>query len=223
MDGDQLSPSEAIRGQPDDGDSSATASPRKPRRVLTGMTAIAVLPALALGMIVLHEIGHTMVAWAFGDQQATFVIYQRSDASSCFGCNLYHSNHLSSAANAVVNLGGVGATGLAGLAAAVLMRVRRRPRVLPRWLLLEIVVLTWAGDLVFQVIQAATTNIPAREPVGWGIGYVDFDAAVSFASQATAWPHLALVTTGLATVVAWTLVLGVITWRSWISSAQIRT
>ncbi len=195
---------------------------RNLRRVLSALTATALLPVLALGMIVWHEIGHTLVAWALGDRTATFVVYQRTATGSCFGCNFYHSELLSPAANAAVNLGGVAATALAGLLATLVMGWHRRPRLLPRWLLLEVVLLTWAGDLLFQILQAATAPIPAREPVGWGVGYVDLAAAVSFASQASGWPHVVFVIAGAAIAVSWSVVLGWLTWRSWLRSRSQR-
>lgn len=181
------------------------------------VAAVALLPVLALGMIAWHEFGHTIAAWALGDHSATFLLHQRG-GSGCFGCNLYHSDHLGPFANAAVSLSGVVATALAGLLASLVIGWCRRPRWLPRWLLLEIVLFTWAGDLLFQIVQAAVGTIPVREPIGWGLGYVDFDAAVSFASQGTGWSHLAVAVVGVVAAFAWSALLGVLSWRAWQAS-----
>ena len=61
---------------------------------------------------------------------------------------------------------------------------------LPRWLLAEVIVICYGGDLVWQFVQAVQLPVPAREPVGWGRGYVDLNAATSFGSQATGWWQL---------------------------------
>lgn len=207
-------PTNVARVRPEDAPAGG-AHPGNRRRAKSALVAIALLPVLTLGMIIWHEIGHTVVAWALGDHTATFVIYHRSPTGSCFGCNLYHSNNLGPAANTAVHLGGVAATALAALLAALVMGWSRRPRWLRPWLLLEVVLLTWAGDLLIQIIQASMGAIPAREPVGWGLGYVDFSAAVSFASQATGWPHYAFAIAGIVAALAWSATLGALTWRSW--------
>jgi hypothetical protein len=41
---------------------------------------------------------------------------------------------------------------------------------LPRWLLAEVIVICYGGDLVWQFVQAVQLPVPAREPVGWGPG-----------------------------------------------------
>jgi hypothetical protein len=164
------------------------------RRVLLVLLMIACIPAITLAMIIVHEVGHTLVARALGDGRATFTLY----SSHCIGCNLYDSQRLSPMANVAVSLGGVLFTGLATVAALGTLCWRRRPSWLPRWLLIELAGVCFIGDFLWQIVQAALLPVPVREPVGWGLGYTDLNAAVSFFSQATGWSHAAAAGLGIA-------------------------
>lgn len=60
-------------------------------------------------------------------------------------------------------------------------------------------VICYAGDSVWQIVQALQQlPVPAREPVGWGAGYTDLVAAVSFCSQATGRSHGTVASIGAA-------------------------
>jgi hypothetical protein len=170
------------------------------RRVLLVLLIIVCVPASTLVMIIVHEVGHTVVARVLGDSRATFTLY----SSHCIGCNLYDSQRLSPMANVAVSLGGVLFTGLTTVATLGAACWRRRPRWLPLWLLIELAAVCFVGDFLWQIVQAALLPVPAREPVGWGLGYTDLNAGVSFFSQATGWSHAAAAGLGVALAVLYT-------------------
>ncbi|HEY0717686.1 MAG TPA: hypothetical protein VGD68_08730 [Streptosporangiaceae bacterium] len=64
--------------------------------------------------------------------------------------------------------------------------------------------------------------MPSREPVGWAIGYTDFDAAASFASQATGWSHREVAIIGLAAGVLYSAALGAVLLRAWVPARSCR-
>jgi hypothetical protein len=199
----------------------AMARRRHRRRSLhPGLTVLAVViaaPLIAVAMIVVHEIGHTLGAWVMGDGHAYFIVYRRAVApngsvDTCVGCNMYDSAHMGPLANTFVSLAGVGATAALTWVAILLLRADRSP--LPRWLLVEVALICWLGDAIWQVVQALPLGVPAREPVGVGLGYTDFSAAGSFFAQATGWSRGLVEALGLgaaaiyvavtlAAVVAW--------------------
>ncbi|MGO9501791.1 MAG: hypothetical protein ACLPUO_09475 [Streptosporangiaceae bacterium] len=83
-------------------------------------------------------------------------------------------------------------------------------------LLLEIVVICYLGDLVWQIVQALQQlPVPAREPVGRGLGYTDFGAAVSFCSEATGWSHGLLAAVGLTIAAVYSAALAAAVWWAW--------
>jgi len=100
----------------------------------------------------IHEIGHTVFARFFGDNQATYSLYRlQSDGSlACIGCNAYNETALSWAGNVVVTLGGVIFS--QGLALLALWYGRRR-KVQRCWHFCKILVVMCAFDAVFQVLQ----------------------------------------------------------------------
>jgi hypothetical protein len=164
------------------------------RRVLLALLMIVCVAVITLVMIIVHEVGHTVVARVLGDGRATFTLY----SSHCIGCNLYDSQRLSPMANVAVSLGGVLFTGLVTVAALGTLCWSRRPSWLPRWLLIEVAAVCFVGDFLWQIVQAALLPVPAREPVGWGLGYTDLNAAVSFFSQATGCSHAVAAGIGIA-------------------------
>ncbi len=170
--------------------------------MLTCCVVLAV-PVVTAIMVLTHEVGHTVVARLLGDGRATFRIY----GHDCIGCNLYDSQRLSPWSNVAVSLGGLWGTMLLTVLGVIALAWRRRPRWLPRWLLFEVIVICFAGDFVWQFIQAAEIPVPAREPVGWGLGYTDLNAATSFASQASGWSHDAVAAVGIAFGCAYSLAL----------------
>ncbi len=134
-------------------------------RRIGAMTALITLCALvlALVMIIVHEAGHTLVSRLLGDSCATFVVY----GHSCFGCNLYDSQRMTPVQNVAVNLGGVLFTMLLRAASLLVLAWRRRPR----WLLAEVAIICFAGDLIWQFVQALQSlPVPAREPANYRAG-----------------------------------------------------
>jgi hypothetical protein len=79
--------------------------------------------------------------------------------------------------------------------------------VAPRWLLAEVIVICYGGDLVWQLVQAVQLPVPAREPVGWGLGYTDLNAATSFGSQATGWSHGVVAAIGFGAAALYTVAM----------------
>jgi hypothetical protein len=150
---------------------------------LVGRTVILVV-LFTLFMVNFHEIGHTLVARAVGDPSAHYVLVQATKTSSCLGCNLYDSASLGDVANIVVNFGGVLFTQLLCWTAIVLMAVGNR-RIFPSWVLWTVIVITWLGDLVFQLVQGLTAAVPASLPRGPNMSYTDFTAIAWFARHAT--------------------------------------
>jgi hypothetical protein len=180
------------------------------RRVLLVLLMIVCVAVITLVMIIVHEVGHTVVARVLGDGRATFTLY----SSHCIGCNLYDSQRLSPMANVAVSLGGVLFTGLVTVAALGTLCWSRRPSWLPRWLLIEVAAVCFVGDFLWQIVQAALLPVPAREPVGWGLGYTDLNAAVSFFSQATGWSHAVAAGIGIAAGVLYTVAVAALARRA---------
>lgn len=185
---------------------------RARRAVLVTCLAVLCVPFVTILMVVTHEIGHTVVARLLGDGRATFTVY----SPGCIGCNLYDSQRLTPWGNVAVSLGGVWGTMLLSTVAVAVLAWRGRPRSVPRWLLAEVIVICFAGDLVWQFVQAVQQlPVPAREPVGWGLGYTDFDAATSFGSQATGWSHHTVAVIGFSTAALYTIALAIALRWAW--------
>ena len=181
---------------------------------IMGLAALIALcaPVITVVMITVHEIGHTVVARLLGDGRATFILV----GNSCIGCNLYDSARQSPWGNVAVNLGGLLFTAALTLAAVAVLGWHRRPRWLPRWLACEIIAICFLGDFIMQIVQALQQlPVPAREPLGWGIGYTDLDAAVSFGSQATGLSHGVVATIGMTVAVLYTAALIALFARAW--------
>lgn len=171
------------------------------RRTRLPPAAVAALPLLTVAMIVWHECGHTVVAWLVGDPSARFHLVLHTARQSCIGCNRYDSAALDPVRNAVVNAAGVLATQLLAWGAVAAWPSRRRQG-WQRWLLAEILFVTVAGDLIFQVVQGFLAGVPAREPVGRLASYSDASAVVSFLSQASGRSHALVAGIALSLVAA---------------------
>jgi hypothetical protein len=182
------------------------------RRVVVVCLVLVCAPVVTVVMVITHEVGHTVVARLLGESQATF----RLVGHDCYGCNLYNSAQLSPWGNVAVSLGGVWGTMFLTVVAVGVLAWRRRPRWLPRWLLAEVIVICFAGDLVWQFVQALQQlPVPAREPVGWGLGYTDLDAATSFGSQATGWSHGTVAAIGFSVAALYSVALAVAVRWAW--------
>jgi len=135
-------------------------------------------------MINFHEIGHTVFARLLGDDSAHYVFYQADGRSSCLGCNLYDSSRLADIPNVLVNLGGVIFTQLLCWIAIFLLAGGERAG-LKRWMLLTAIVITWFGDVVVQLVQGLTANVPQVLPRRAEITYTDYQAVVWFIRDQT--------------------------------------
>jgi hypothetical protein len=140
--------------------------------------------AFTFVMINWHEIGHTVVARALGDSSAHYVLYSATATSSCVGCNVYDSAQLSDSANIIVNFGGVLFTQILALVAILLM-ASAPSRFVPSGMLWTVIVVTWLGDLIFQVAQGLATAVPVSLPRGPEMSYTDFTAIMWFAHDMT--------------------------------------
>jgi hypothetical protein len=190
---------------------------RWPRAAAVTGLAVLCVPLVTVAMIITHEVGHTVVARLLGDRRATFLLY----GNSCIGCNLYDSRRLTPWGNVAVSLGGVLFTALLTVAAVAVLGSRRRPRWVPRWLLIEVILICYGGDLVWQFVQAVEQlPVPAREPLGYGLGYTDLSAATSFAAQATGWGHGPVAAVGFAAAAVYTAALAAAARRAWRRSAR---
>jgi hypothetical protein len=189
------------------------------RALLVTCLVVVCLPVVTVLMILTHEIGHTVVARLLGDGRATFVLYGRA----CIGCNLYDSQRLTPWGNVAVSLGGVWGTMLLTVVTVAGLGWTGRPRWVPRWLLAEVIVICFAGDLAWQFVQAVQQlPVPVREPVGWGVGYTDLDAATSFASQATGLSHQVVAVIGISVAVLYAVGLAAAVRRSWRRSSHVK-
>lgn len=188
------------------------------RVVLVTCLAVLCVPVVTVLMVLTHEIGHTVVARLLGDGRATFRLY----GHGCIGCNLYDSQRLTPWGNVAVSLGGVWGTVLLTIVAVAVLAWRGRPRWVPRWLLAEVIVICFCGDLVWQFVQAVQQlPVPAREPVGWGLGYTDLDAATSFGAQATGWSHQTVAVLGFSAAAFYTVALAISARWAWRHASRI--
>ncbi len=181
------------------------------RAALVTCLVVLAAPVVTAIMVLTHEVGHTVVARMLGDGRATFRIY----GHACIGCNLYDSQRLTPWGNVAVSLGGLWGTMLLTVLGVIALAWRRRPRWPPRWLLLELIVVCFVGDFIWQFVQAIEIPVPAREPVGWGLGYTDLNAATSFASQASGWSHAEVAGMGIAFGCAYSLALALALRWAW--------
>jgi hypothetical protein len=124
------------------------------------------------------------VARALGDPSAHYALYQATATRTCGGCNLYNSAILSDPANIMVNFGGVLFTQILGWTAILLMGFSQ-PRIAPSWMLWTVIVITWLGDLILQLVQGLTTGVPVNLPRGPDMSYTDFTAVIWFAHRMT--------------------------------------
>lgn len=183
---------------------------------LAGLAVLCV-PFVTFAMIVTHEAGHTVVARLSGDPRAYFLL----SGPDCTGCNVYDSRLLTPWGNVAVSVGGVAFTMLLTVAAVAVLGWGRRPRWVPRWLLLEVILICFGGDLVWQFVQAIQQlPVPEREPLGHVLGYTDFSAATSFGSQATGWSHDAVAAAGFGAAALYTIALALALRRAWRRSAR---
>lgn len=148
------------------------------------------LPRILFGLVFLfamvnvHEVGHTVFARLLGDDSAHYVLYQVQGRSTCLGCNFYDSSRLGDLANVLVNLGGVIFTQLLCWIAILLLAGHGRAVIKP-WMLLTAIVITWAGDVILQLVLGLQADIPPVLPRGPERTYTDYQAVVWFMRDQT--------------------------------------
>jgi hypothetical protein len=135
-------------------------------------------------MVNVHEVGHTIFARLLGDDSAHYVLYQAQGSTTCMGCNLYDSSRLGDVANILVNFGGVIFTQLLCWI-AILLLAGGEGAVLRRWMLRTAIVITWSGDVVLQLVQGLTADVPQVLPRGPESTYTDYQAVVWFIRDLT--------------------------------------
>lgn len=117
-------------------------------------------PLYLLAFVVVHEIGHTLLARLFGDPNSTFYLVQIGPGGRglCLGCNITDHTKLSTFGNLVVSLGGLLFTQAMALVALGLMRYA--PTHTFRNRLLAAIALGFAFlDVPVQVLQGMLYDI----------------------------------------------------------------
>jgi hypothetical protein len=115
---------------------------------------IVLVPIYLVSFVVVHEVGHTVLARLLGDPESVFYLVQinREDGGTCLGCNIYDPSKLSPLGNFVVSLGGLGFTQALALGALFLIHQKAIRSPLRR--LLAALALSFAFlDVPVQVIQ----------------------------------------------------------------------
>mgnify|MGYP001814582606 CR=1 FL=1 len=122
------------------------------------LAVIVLIPIVFLVMLNLHEIGHTIFARLFGDEDAGYYLYRTlGENQTCVGCNFYDTAKLSTIGNLVVVIGG-----LLFSQSVLWLLFHARHRV--KWAkqygyLLVTAMIVFASDLPFQVAQGLRMNI----------------------------------------------------------------
>ena len=132
-----------------------------PAKLHTLSTLLVFAPVTFLIMINVHEIGHTLLARALGDEDAVYYLYKQFDVDkACFGCNIYDARKLSRFANMLVTLGGVLAS---QLIVFVLVWVwRRRAWVHDHRYLIVTAIIIFASDVPFQVSRGIQADVASQ-------------------------------------------------------------
>jgi len=113
---------------------------------------------LLIAFIVVHELGHTILARLLGDPNSTFYLAKIGEDSACCGFTIYDTARLSWGGNLTVSLGGLLATQLVALIALFLLRLRRDNFLWRRTF--SIIALGFAFlDVSVQIIQGLLYNL----------------------------------------------------------------
>ncbi len=145
-------------------------------------------------MVNVHEIGHTLTAWALGDATASYRLFERyPDGAYCIGCNFYNPSALTPLRVALVSLGGVAATQAIALSAIVGRGVSKSVAG-RRWM--SIVAGVFFFDLVWQAIQGLAADVSAQTALT-GVDLADFVFIVSRETTLTSGVTTALIVAAL--------------------------
>jgi hypothetical protein len=146
-------------------------------------------PVFLLSFVVIHEVGHTVLARLLGDPDSVFYLARidPDGEGACLGCNIYDHTKLSTLGNFVVSLGGLLFTQVAALVALFLLP--RMPYRSGIRRLLAAVALGFAFlDVPVQVIQGLLYDL---EQQTWPTN-VDLTDAMLLLSRATGAPQVLL-------------------------------
>jgi hypothetical protein len=118
-------------------------------------------PIAFLIMINVHEIGHTLLARALGDEDAAYYIYKQFDVDkACIGCNIYDERKLSAFGNMLVTLMGVLFSQLVVLVLAWVWS--RGVRLQDYRHLLVTAIIVFALDVPFQVFRGIQADVAGQ-------------------------------------------------------------
>ena len=131
------------------------------RSVLRALLYLPLFAALLLTFVVMHELGHTILARILGDPASTFYLVKLDQSSTCLGCNIYDQSKLSWGANLLVSLGGLLATQLVAFTLLLFSRYGRAGPRLRRWLGATGLAYVFL-DVVVQGVQGLLYDVGAQ-------------------------------------------------------------
>jgi hypothetical protein len=118
-------------------------------------------PVIFLVMVNIHEIGHTLLARALGDEDAVYYLYREFDTDkACFGCNIYNPRKLTAFENTLVTVAGVLSSQLVVL--GLLWLWSRRTRHPGHHYLMVTAIIIFASDVPFQVFRGIRADVASQ-------------------------------------------------------------
>lgn len=138
---------------------------------------IMMTPSYLTLMLVVHELGHTLLARQLGDPEARFYLWQSGPGGDwCLGCNIYDEASFAPGPAILTNLGGVLATQAVVMLALLLFGWVRAADWRGRFL--AVTIWAYAIDPPFQVAQGLLYDIERHR---WpsGVDMVDVMLLVS--------------------------------------------
>lgn len=128
------------------------------KKALTIFLIILSIPVFLVFFVVVHEVGHTILARLLGDPDSIFYLAKIDENNFCLGCNIYDPLKLSWGGNLIVSLGGLLATQAVALFTLLLLRLRRGND-LSRSLLSTFALAFAFLDVPLQVLQGLVYNL----------------------------------------------------------------
>ncbi len=174
---------------------------------------IGLAPIYLLAFVVVHEIGHTLLARLLGDPNSTFYLVRIGPGGKglCLGCNITDHTKLSAFGNLAVSLGGLLFTQIMALV-ALMMLGNTAPHTLRNRLLAAIALGFAFLDVPMQVLQGLLYNFERHT---WPTG-VDLMDTMLLISATTHTPQVVLKT--ILAIMAMMYLYFV--WRIWAHSKE---